>query len=445
MDLEGHARRMFKNNVPKDEIIQELSELTGSDTKAEAILTEIINSENITDSFIRDLCGFTGTGFTAEDTGLGCRGEGDFLIHRKLAQLIDDSDTIVNPRDQDDGGVVQLGKDFLIVSVDGMHSRLSHFPFIAGFHATRAAIRDTLVMGSQPKALLSDIHLANDGDVAKIFDYTAGIAVVSELSNIPLIAGSTLRIGGDLVLGDRLTGCVGCVGYGRNITPRRSAEPGDVLLMTEGHGGGTIATTAIYNGRSEIVKETLNLKNINLALHLLDSTVINNIHSLTDVTNGGIRGDAFEISKTAKVRIKLFEDEFNRLINPLVLDMLTKLKIDPLGVSIDSLLIILPETHVEQTLRFIREHGSAAAVVGVVEAAKDDKSSQDSPEPAGQQFGVRLIGKMPERKSIELKPSYREEPYTPIKKVVDIAPKDQEKVKNAIESAVLVSLTKRSN
>ncbi|MCK5561993.1 MAG: hypothetical protein KAJ51_15445, partial [Thermoplasmata archaeon] len=149
MDLEGHARQMYRNNVPKDEIISNLASLTGSRAKAEAILSEIVNTENIADTFIRDLCGFTSSGFSAEHTGLGCRGEGDFFIHRKIAQLIGKQDSIINPLDQDDGGAVQIGENYIVVSVDGMHSRLSHFPFIAGFHATRAAIRDTLVMGSE--------------------------------------------------------------------------------------------------------------------------------------------------------------------------------------------------------------------------------------------------------------------------------------------------------
>ena len=43
--------------------------------------------------------------------------------------------------------------------------------------------------------------LADDGDVAKIFDYTAGITTVGEAMGVPLVTGSTLRIGGDMVLG----------------------------------------------------------------------------------------------------------------------------------------------------------------------------------------------------------------------------------------------------
>lgn len=454
MDLEERARALYKKGIKKDEIVKELASLSGSQAKAEAILIEIINSENIPNNFLSNLCTFQQSGFTAEYSGLGCRGEGDFYIHHKIAELIDNqgskddiASTVIDPRAQDDGGVVQVGKDYITVSVDGMHSRLSHFPFLAGFHVTRAALRDTIVMGCMPKALFSDVHLANDGDVAKVFDYTAGIAAVSELTGVPFIAGSTLRIGGDLVLGDRITGCVGCVGFGQRLTPRQNTEPGDVLVMTEGSGGGTIATTALYNGFSEIVTETLNLKFISLGQKLLQTDLLSDVHSLTDVTNGGLRGDAFEIANTANVNITIFEDAFRKLINPKVLDMLLELDIDPMGVSIDSLLLILPEKFANDVQKFIKKFGLPADIVGRVEQCGPStnlkpgvslvKGNTDKSEILS---SASMVGKT---NQIDLSPKYREEPYTPIKKVTNIKPSDQVEIQSAIENAMINSKRKK--
>ena len=124
--------------------------------------------------------------------------------------------SLVNPSEQDDGGVVkaQAKNDevYITTAVDGIHSRLSEYPFLGGFHVTRATLRDVCVMGADPVAILSDVHLADDGDVAKIFDFTAGVAAVSELVDVPIVAGSTLRVGGDMVLGDRFVSAVGSVG-----------------------------------------------------------------------------------------------------------------------------------------------------------------------------------------------------------------------------------------
>jgi hydrogenase expression/formation protein len=435
LDLEAHTRHLYKLGKPKDEIITELSILSGSKNKADAILTEILNTENITDSFIAEISRTQESGISADRSGLGCRGEGDFFIHHKIAELIENKNTLIGPEQQDDAGIVKLDSDYLAVAVDGMHSRLSHFPFLAGFHVARAAIRDIIVMGCSPKALFSDIHLANDGDVAKVFDYTAGISAVGELSDIPLIAGSTLRIGGDLVLGDRLSGCAGCIGHGMQITPRKDAKPGDVLVMTEGRGGGTIATTALYNGLSEVVKQTLNLRMIGLGKKLINSDLLSKIHSITDVTNGGVRGDAFEISNTAEVKIIIYEDVFLKLIDQKVLAMLKELEIDPLGVSIDSFLFILPPEHAEQLIEFIKDQGYKVDIMGMVEDRKLDEPGvllvKDSNLPEG------LIERIP------IYPEFREAPYTPIKKVVNVAVKDQEALEKQIEDAKKKSQEKK--
>jgi Hydrogenase maturation factor len=216
----------------------------------------------------------------------------------------------------DDAGAVRAQGDYIITTVDGMHSRLSDFPFLAGFHVTRATLRDVYVMGAKPVALLSDIHVADDGDVAKIFDYTAGVSAVGEAMGVPLVTGSTLRIGGDMVLGSRMTGCVGAVGVASHLTARKQIAPGDVLLMTEGAGGGTIATAAIYSGFPDVVEETINLHFLKACEALLASDVLPAIHAMTDVTNGGLRGDAYEMAETAGCRIVVVEDELRTLVQP---------------------------------------------------------------------------------------------------------------------------------
>ena len=109
-----------------------------------------------------------------------------------------------------------------------------------------------------------------------------------------------------MVIGDRLTGCVGAVGVADKITPRKDAAPGDVIMMTEGAGGGTVCAAALYYGWHEVVDETLNVKFLEASAALLKEKDTA-IHAMTDVTNGGIRGDAKEISYTAGVKL-VFEE-----------------------------------------------------------------------------------------------------------------------------------------
>jgi hydrogenase expression/formation protein len=359
------------------------------------------------------------------DFGVGSRGMGDFYTHEKIAQVIGKTSAVVDSSHLDDSGVVRVDGKYLVVTIDGMHSRLSDFPFLAGFHVARAALRDVYVMGARPVAMLSDIHVADDGDVAKIFDHIAGITTVSELTGIPLVTGSTLRIGGDMVIGERMTGGVGAVGMAENLTARIQAMPGDVIIMTEGAGGGTISTTALYYGMHDIVDETINLKFIDACEALFDAVLVQKIHAMTDVTNGGVRGDAKEIARTAKVKLIFEEEKLRKLVNKNVLEMLDKLEIDYLGVSLDALLIIAPPEYAQNIIESVQKKGVAIDVVGNVVAGE----------------GAELIV---DGKTQDFTPRFRESAYTPIKKLVgEKTPRNFDLMKQAVDNAAAEAIEKK--
>ncbi|MDM7939863.1 MAG: AIR synthase-related protein [Methanothrix sp.] len=421
MDLEGFAKRGLKRNDPEVEsklamLIREVKDIPRE--RAEALARAVMQEAVATLHPRGDVFRLEQVGVSMGDFGIGSRGSGDFYTHKKIAEVIGQTSAVVDSRQLDDSGVVKAGDKFIVVTVDGMHSRLSDYPFLAGFHVTRAALRDIYVMGAKPVALLSDIHLADDGDVAKLFDHLAGIATVSELIQVPLITGSTLRIGGDMVIGDRLTGCVGAVGVSHKLAARKDARPGDVIMMTEGAGGGTVCAAALYYGMHEVVDETLNIKFLEACEALLKEDLA--IHAMTDVTNGGIRGDAKEISYTAKVKLVFEEERMRRLVNSQVLEMLEGLKIDYLGVSIDALLIIAPPDEAQKISRTIRSVGVAVDEIGHVE------------EGTGAQ--LHMDGRF-----FDFEPRFREAAYTPIKKAIG-----QDAQRNVSEMTRLVDLAARN-
>jgi len=400
MDLEGFAKRGLLREDPeiKSKLISLIREVKQIPEDKALVLADAVLEESKATLHPRgDVFSLESVGVTMGDFGVGSRGSGDFYTHTKIAEVIGRTDAVVDSRQLDDSGVVKANGKYITVTVDGMHSRLSDYPFLAGFHVTRAALRDVYVMGAKPVALLSDVHLADDGDVSKLFDHIAGIATVSELIGVPLITGSTLRIGGDMVIGDRLTGCVGAVGVSDRLTPRKSARPGDVIMMSEGAGGGTVCSAALYYDMHEVVEETLNIKFLEAAEALLKEDLT--IHAMTDVTNGGIRGDAKEISYTAGVKLLFEEEKMRRLVNPRVLEMLDSLKIDYLGVSIDALLIIAPQDEAKNISRTIRGAGVAIDEIGIVEEGEGAKLQMDG-------------------KTLDFSPRFREAAYTPIKKAI---------------------------
>lgn len=427
MDIEGYAKRgILKNDRKlKEKLTERIREIKKISRKhageiAGAVIVEAkaaLNAEGMLKPVI--------SGVTMGEFGVGSRGAGDFYTHEKIAQVIGKTGAVVDSSHLDDSGAVFAEGKYLVVTIDGMHSRLSDFPFLAGFHVARAALRDIYVMGARPLALFSDIHVADDGDVAKIFEHIAGITAVSELTGVPLITGSTLRIGGDMVIGERMTGGVGAVGMTETLTARIQAKPGDVVLMTEGAGGGTVSTSAIYYGMHEVVEETINLKFIEACEALFNAELIGKIHAMTDVTNGGVRGDANEISRTAGVKLVFEENKLRALVNKKVLAMLDRLEIDYLGVSLDALLVIAPPRHADGIMECMRKKGVAVDVVGRVEKGE----------------GAKLIV---DGKTHDFTPRFRESAYTPIKKLVgEKTPKNFEAMKKAVDEAAAQAIEKK--
>ncbi|WP_406656112.1 AIR synthase-related protein [Methanolobus sp. ZRKC2] len=431
MDIEGYAKRGIRNNDPDLEEkltsrIQEVKKTTEEHARSLARAT-IVEAE-ATINVSGDVLEPTISGISMGEFGVGSRGIGDFYTHEKIAEVIGKTNAVVDTTHLDDSGVVKTKEagEYIILTVDGIHSRLSDFPFLAGFHVARAALRDVYVMGARPVAMLSDIHVADDGDVGKILDHIAGITAVAELSGIPLITGSTLRIGGDMVIGERMTGGVGAVGVSSDLTAREQTQVGDVILMTEGAGGGTISTAALYYGMHEVVDETINIKFLEACEKLLDSGLVKHIHAMTDVTNGGIRGDAKEISRTAGVRLVFREQEMRKLVNPVVLDMLESLEIDYLGVSLDALLIIAPGEVAESIMETIRSAGVDISIIGKVEE--------------GSGAMIEIDGEMR-----DFTPRFRESAYTPIKKMIgEEEPRDFAEMQKAIDKATLEAVSKKA-
>jgi len=362
------------------------------------------------------------------ELGVGSRGAGDFYAHEKIGELIGATGAVVDSSSLSDSGVVRLPagnkEKLIVVTVDGMHSRLSDFPFLAGFHVARAALRDVYVMGATPVALLSDIHVADDGDVAKIFDHIAGISTVSDSANVPLVTGSTLRIGGDVVLGERMTGCVGAVGVADTVVTREGAKEGDVILMSEGAGGGTITTAALYYGEPEVVRETLNIKFLDACNALIKEGMVKKVHLMTDVTNGGIRGDANEIAKVSHVKLVFHEEQIRALVNKKVLAMLKRRAIDYLGVSLDALLVICPAEVAEAVEAVVRSVGVQIEEIGSVEAGK----------------GAEIVV---DGETKDFVPKFRESAYTPIKKVVGESGQNFEAMKRKVDKAVEDAIRKK--
>ncbi|MHA1942321.1 MAG: AIR synthase-related protein, partial [Candidatus Hodarchaeales archaeon] len=139
------------------------------------------------------------------------------------------------------------------------------------------------------------------------------------------------------------------------------------MLMTEGAGGGTITTTAIYSGNHDVVRETMNIKFIEACELLLNSEYLNDIRAMCDVTNGGLRGDLYEINYEANCGVTVYEREVKKLVNPNVLNLLERVNVDYLGVSLDALLIYCSESVSKKIISELKTIDIKCAEIGFVD------------------------------------------------------------------------------
>ena len=138
MDVEEISRRHLAAGTPDDDIVRLLSRdiLTIKRNRispayaeefARAVLAEAKNSTDLSG----DLFTFEPSGSTMGEFGVGSRGSGDFFAHRQLARIIGRTSAAVGVDEMDDAGAVRAAGEYIITTVDGMHSRLSDFPFVA--------------------------------------------------------------------------------------------------------------------------------------------------------------------------------------------------------------------------------------------------------------------------------------------------------------------------
>lgn len=442
-DLEGMTRHLLGAGVDREEIVRRLIDeysiyknlpVTTLRILANSVLEECQQSQHLLSntysnrsSLLQKLLTIPSSDVSMGEGGVGCRGKGDFLVHSYISKLSETSvKPLISPLSLDDTGAVDLslndldeGSHSIVIlsKMEGMHSRLSDFPFLAGFHVTRAALRDIYVKGGSPISIMVDVHLADDGDIGKLFDFQAGIATIAELCSVPITAGSTLRIGGDMVIGDRLTGGIAAVGIMQHSFFRKQIQEGDMILMSEGAGGGTISTTALYSNKPETLLETMNIKFLEACkLLFTHPEICKGIHSMTDVTNGGLRGDLYEIAGECGYGCRINIETVKELVNPKVLALLEQTQVDFLGVSLDALLIFCTAEAEQRIKDLFHSIDFNIRTIGVITPDKQIKFTTQTGEE-------------------NVVPRYRESAYTKVKQIVDQIQVDPSLAQNKIRAA----------
>ncbi|MFX1600220.1 MAG: AIR synthase-related protein [Promethearchaeota archaeon] len=175
-----------------------------------------------------------------------------------------------------------------------------------------------------------------------------------------------------------------------------------------------------------LVNLLMNIKFLKACEIILNSSYTNGIRAMCDVTNGGLRGDLYEINYEAKCGVNIFEEKVRNLVNPNVLNMLERVGVDYLGVSLDALLIYCSESTTDDIITDLRRENINCDEIGYV----DDSN----------QVCMTYKGK----KTKDILPKFRESAYTKIKQEIgEEIPESIENMEKSIQKAALQALEKR--
>jgi hydrogenase expression/formation protein len=171
----------------------------------------------------------------------------------------------------------------------------------------------------------------------------------------------------------------------------------------------------------------MNIKFLEACEIILNSDYLNEIRAMCDVTNGGLRGDLYEINYEANCGVTIYEEEVRKLVNHKVMNLLEKVNVDYLGVSLDSLLIYCSEKVSDNIISDLKQINIDCSEIGYV----DDSNK------------IKMIYSKDKQENIL--PRFRESAYTKIKQEIgEKTPDLKKEMEQVIEETALNAIKKRN-
>jgi hydrogenase expression/formation protein HypE len=299
----------------------------------------------------------------------------------------------------DDGAVLRFSEDAVCTPVSGMVVSTDSFVVTPlefkggdmGKLAVCGTVNDVLMMGAIPKYLSCGFILEDGLEYCLLDRIAASMAQTAAEAGVRIIAGDTKVITGSGGMYINTTGIgfprTGCEkAEGKDGPSASGARAGDAVLLSGELGDHHACILSARMGVSNGIKSDCAVLG-----ELVDGLyrVGVEIHSMRDVTRGGLATVLNEISLASAVCIELLEAELP--VNPEVNAFCGIMGLDPLYMGNEGKLIaIVPGDEAERALAAMRhtETGRNACIVGVV---KDVAESGNSFRAKGQANGVVLM------------------------------------------------------
>ncbi len=231
-------------------------------------------------------------------------------------------------------------------------------------------VNDLLMRGATPKYITCGFIIEEGADSDVLRKIVKSMAATAKEAGVKIVAGDTKVIEGNGGIMINTAG-VGFVDTDLNISSK-NLEEGDVIILS-GNLGDHHAT--ILGSRMNI---TNNIKSDNAPLNEIVENLLKEkitIHTMRDVTRGGLSTVLTEISRSSNLDIRLEEDKIP--VSNEVRDFCGLLGLDPLYMGNEGkCVIILPKEEKEKALSIIRnsKYGENACIIGEVMAKEEDKA-----------------------------------------------------------------------
>ena len=316
----------------------------------------------------------------ASDPRTGEEGDGDRIglehgaggeATRKLvgetlaAGFSDPEDALVGLADMDDGAVLPVGGENLVVTTD---SHVVQPPFFPGGDIGRLAVSGTVndlaVMGATDvRALTSAVVVEANYPTAELERIADSMAAACEEADASVVTGDTKVMGNGEVDGVvvNTTG----VGVAEHVTPDSGLSPDDVVIVTDAIGEHGISLLAEREGIEFGSDLASDVKPLNDLLAVALETGGESIRAMKDPTRMGLAGALNELAEKSGVGIEIREERV-----PLSSDVKgtgEMLGLDPFQIANEGVAVVgvAPEA-AEAVLAALREHpkGENAAAIG---------------------------------------------------------------------------------
>lgn len=223
-------------------------------------------------------------------------------------------------------------------------------------------VNDLLMRGAVPKYLTCGFILQEGLEIKLLEKVVHSLAETAKEAGVTILAGDTKVVEGNGGLFINTAG-VGFVPEGRDVSAA-NPKPGDAIIVS-----GTVGEhhAAILSQRLSIENniESDNAVLTEMVKALFDAGV--EVHTLRDVTRGGLATILKELAVSSKTRFEL--EDASIPVTPEVKNFCGLLGLDPLYMGNEGKMVaIVPQSDADKALQAIKNsnYGSGATVIGNV-------------------------------------------------------------------------------